>query len=288
MKSRYAAVIIGAVIFLQISVFADAPQTIYYPQVLEDHQWSMNKEHGFYCILSNPVAGLGDLQLIAEAGEVEQIAVAPDPFQSEHRQVSVAITSPPWSVTPQHMPIANASIPAGDSLSIDISMVNVLKAFHAGQQLQLVVDDNNGPSVIVQVPALNIMPVLEQFYRCMDDLLLLNFEQAKHNTFYYPSGGKRLDDDQRQMLLHIAEYVVADHNVDRITIDSHTDSYGDELVNRELSKKRGQLLVSELQKIGVPAGKILMRFHGERYPVADNNTPDGRNRNRRVEIRITR
>ncbi|MEC8483224.1 MAG: OmpA family protein, partial [Pseudomonadota bacterium] len=58
--------------------------------------------------------------------------------------------------------------------------------------------------------------------------------------------------------------------------------------NRELSKTRAEKVTAYLLQKGIPPEKIVSRYHGERYPAADNRTNDGRERNRRVTIRLER
>jgi outer membrane protein OmpA-like peptidoglycan-associated protein len=72
----------------------------------------------------------------------------------------------------------------------------------------------------------------------------------------------------------------------RVTIEGHTDNRGSESTNQALSKARadsvGQFLISR----GVPADRVSTAGLASSRPVADNNTPEGRANNRRVEIVI--
>ncbi len=71
-----------------------------------------------------------------------------------------------------------------------------------------------------------------------------------------------------------------------LQIDGHTDDVGSEESNMTLSKNRTQSVGKYLQGKGVPAGQIKMEWYGETRPVADNSTPEGRQKNRRVEMQI--
>ena len=62
------------------------------------------------------------------------------------------------------------------------------------------------------------------------------------------------------------------------------DNQGGEPVNAELSKKRAESVAGELRQRGV--APELIAGLGSALPVASNDTPDGRERNRRVEIWI--
>ena len=73
----------------------------------------------------------------------------------------------------------------------------------------------------------------------------------------------------------------------QITIEGHTDSYGGDENNLALSRRRaeavGAFLTNELQ---VPAVRISAVGYGETQPIANNDTEQGRERNRRIDVII--
>ncbi|TSE23412.1 Outer membrane protein A [Tepidimonas aquatica] len=66
----------------------------------------------------------------------------------------------------------------------------------------------------------------------------------------------------------------------------HTDSVGSEAYNERLSLRRAEAVKAYLVSKGIPADKVRTEGRGEREPVADNATPEGRAKNRRVEVTI--
>lgn len=70
----------------------------------------------------------------------------------------------------------------------------------------------------------------------------------------------------------------------KIMVEGHTDSTGNAQFNMELSKARAESVASYLVSRGVPRDQITSEGFGATRPVADNNTPEGRANNRRVEI----
>jgi outer membrane protein OmpA-like peptidoglycan-associated protein len=70
----------------------------------------------------------------------------------------------------------------------------------------------------------------------------------------------------------------------KLTIEGHTDSQGSDEYNLKLSQQRAQAVVDWLVQKGVAASRLNAKGYGESRPVADNNRPDGRALNRRVEI----
>jgi len=71
-----------------------------------------------------------------------------------------------------------------------------------------------------------------------------------------------------------------------VLVEGYTDSTGSDAHNLTLSDKRAQSVQSFLVQNGVDPKRILARGYGKAYPIAPNDTADGRQRNRRVGIVI--
>lgn len=71
-----------------------------------------------------------------------------------------------------------------------------------------------------------------------------------------------------------------------LNIDGHTDNVGAATNNLVLSKKRAQAVADYLISKGVPEERLFVEYHGEDKPIADNNTKEGRQKNRRVEMTV--
>jgi len=71
-----------------------------------------------------------------------------------------------------------------------------------------------------------------------------------------------------------------------ILIEGFTDSTGPAELNRRLSEQRAQAVRDALVARGVAAQRIQARGYGPAYPVASNDTPVGRQLNRRVQVVI--
>ena len=72
----------------------------------------------------------------------------------------------------------------------------------------------------------------------------------------------------------------------QILIEGHTARVGDESDEMQLSLDRAHTIVNEMGKRGVNTENLITKGSGGSKPVADNDTPEGRARNRRVEITI--
>jgi len=74
--------------------------------------------------------------------------------------------------------------------------------------------------------------------------------------------------------------------VTTVTIVGHTDNTGSDATNNPLSMDRANSTRNYLAARGVANNRIATDGRGEREPIADNNTNDGRSKNRRVEIYV--
>ncbi len=72
----------------------------------------------------------------------------------------------------------------------------------------------------------------------------------------------------------------------KVQLSGHTDNTGNPVKNMELSKNRAQAVKDYLIKQGVEEFRIPTEWFGQEMPIADNKTPAGRQKNRRVEMKI--
>jgi outer membrane protein OmpA-like peptidoglycan-associated protein len=72
-----------------------------------------------------------------------------------------------------------------------------------------------------------------------------------------------------------------------LEVEGHTDSTGSPDFNQKLSEQRAGTVRGYLLGQGLSPDSVSSKGFGETMPVADNNTADGRQRNRRVEIIVS-
>ena len=75
-------------------------------------------------------------------------------------------------------------------------------------------------------------------------------------------------------------------NLEVIIAVGHTDSVGSDAYNQKLSVKRSEAVKAYLVGKGVEKNRVYTEGKGEKQPVADNKTSEGRAKNRRVEIEV--
>lgn len=95
----------------------------------------------------------------------------------------------------------------------------------------------------------------------------------------------RIRPDAERTLSEVAD-VVKGYAKRPVRVEGHTDSIASNDYNQKLSEKRAAAVREWFVGKGIEGTRIAMRGWGESKPVADNATPEGRQRNRRVEVII--
>ena len=73
-----------------------------------------------------------------------------------------------------------------------------------------------------------------------------------------------------------------------LQVGGHADSDGSSNYNYKLSERRAKAILNYITGKGISDQRLKYNAYGEKYPMADNNTEEGKQRNRRVEIKATR
>src|SRR5207245_10600283 len=99
----------------------------------------------------------------------------------------------------------------------------------------------------------------------------------------FDTGSYTLKPGAREKLAKISGIVLA-HPGLTLQIEGHTDSVGSDEFNQQLCERRAGSVRDFLADQGVPASGITARGFGKTQPVASNDTAEGRQRTRRVEL----
>jgi outer membrane protein OmpA-like peptidoglycan-associated protein len=101
---------------------------------------------------------------------------------------------------------------------------------------------------------------------------------------FFDTGSDRLRPESTPTLEEIAAMLEAHADL-RLRVEGHTDSVGDDAANQELSERRAASMKAYLvTEKHIDADRLEAHGLGETTPAAPNDTPEGRQQNRRVEL----
>lgn len=123
------------------------------------------------------------------------------------------------------------------------------------------------------------------------DITLVSYQQMLHdstpvqlNNIFFRTGSAELLAESYPELDRLVDVM---HRIGKpIEIMGHTDNTGTNELNMRLSRDRAEAVRNYLVQHGCRADMITATGYGSTIPVADNNTPEGRAQNRRVEMRL--
>jgi outer membrane protein OmpA-like peptidoglycan-associated protein len=117
--------------------------------------------------------------------------------------------------------------------------------------------------------------------------------KAVNETIWFTMDGITFDTDKATLTPessvqenNIAEILKAFPNV-KIKIGGYTDNTGDANHNLTLSEERANTVKNELVADGIDASRLEAKGYGSEHPVATNETEEGRQQNRRIDINVT-
>ena len=105
------------------------------------------------------------------------------------------------------------------------------------------------------------------------------------NNIYFETGRATLLSKSKIELDKLYKLMVQNPSL-KIELGGHTDNTGSEAINASISQKRVDAVKNHLVKKGIAADRMLGKGYGESKPVAKNDTPEGRKKNRRVEFTV--
>jgi outer membrane protein OmpA-like peptidoglycan-associated protein len=102
----------------------------------------------------------------------------------------------------------------------------------------------------------------------------------------FDTGRFTLRPEAREKLARISGILLAYPGL-KLQIEGHTDSVGSDEFNQRLSEQRAGAVRDYLAEAGVSSDSVTVQGFGKTRPVASNDTREGRQQNRRVEIVVT-
>jgi OOP family OmpA-OmpF porin len=106
------------------------------------------------------------------------------------------------------------------------------------------------------------------------------------DRLFFETGKSTLKQESQKQLNNIAAILKAYPAVE-LKLGGYTDNTGDAAVNKTISTERAKTALEALVALGVDRSRVEAEGYGPEYPVASNDTEQGRAQNRRIDVRVT-
>ncbi|WP_223123391.1 OmpA family protein [Aquipseudomonas alcaligenes] len=257
---------------------------------LEKVEWKVEGDQ-FECRLSQPVADFGSGEFVRRAGEQATFRLKMRERWLGPGSATLLAAAAPWQVGRGDINLGALNVGSGEVPfnSNQEQAGRLLTGLMEGRSpLVRHRTLQGGDSLEVRLLPVRFNQAYTDYLKCTAGLLPVNFDQIRQTQIGFPGGGSVLDALGQAKLDIILEFIKADPSVNRIQLDGHSDNSGSRLTNRDSSRRRALAVEEYLKAKGIPAEQILVRFHGERYPLVPNNSEPNRAKNRRVTMTLSR
>lgn len=111
-------------------------------------------------------------------------------------------------------------------------------------------------------------------------------EWFEFDRLLFDTNSATLQPSSQEQLKNVAEILKA-YPKTKVKIGGYTDNTGDPAANKKLSDQRAANVKKELVGLGISADRLRSEGFGQENAVADNSTEEGRQKNRRIALRVT-
>lgn len=256
---------------------------------MEKVEWKVEGDQ-FECRLSQPIADFGNGEFVRRAGEQATFRLTVRERWLGSGSATLLAAAAPWQpgrgdINLGALAVGSGQVPFNSNQE------------QAGRLLTGLMEGRSplvrhrtlqgGDSLEVRLLPIRFNQAYNDYLKCTAGLLPVNFDQIRQTQLGFPNG-TQLEPLAQAKLDIILDFIKADPSVNRFQLDGHSDSSGNRLTNRDTSRRRALAVEEYLRSRGVPAEQIIVRFHGERYPLVKNSNEANRAQNRRVTLTLSR
>ncbi|MEN0107309.1 MAG: OmpA family protein [Pseudomonas sp.] len=282
MRQRYLAL---------FSLVASLPAlAITFQTRVEKVEWKVDGDQ-FECRLSQDITDFGQGQFVRRAGEQVTFRLQARERWLGAGSATLIAAAAPWQpgrgdINLGLVSIDNGAMPFNSTQQQGTRLLTGLLEGRSPLVRHRTTDGGEG--IEVRLMPVKFNKAYRDYLECTTKLLPVNFDQIKQAQINFPGGGSDLDDVSRAKLEIILQYMKADPSVNHIELDGHSDNGGNRLTNLDMSRRRGLAVTEYFKANGIPESQIVLRFHGERYPLVPNTNAANRAKNRRVTVHLSR
>lgn len=233
---------------------------------LHQGNFSVGLSYDFPLFVNNP-SNLGALEVGVEIRKLTKTSTAKRKTKKTKRKKSKKPSKP---AAYRRVPVPNKQIP---KVNLDsLAAITPVKS-------KTVEDTTSAPIELVKMDTSQVKLNAEAGRVSHEPMIVEKI--TLHFQFEFNSVD--MDDKTEEFLSQLSETLAEDPAL-KVKITGHTDNIGSEKFNQRLSQKRAEAVLHELVKKGIATDRIAAEGKGLSSPITTNETVEGRQKNRRVEI----
>lgn len=272
--------------------FALAQSTLLWAQTysagFEASEWTA-KSGSFACSLSHKIPGFGSAQFVRKTGVSEYMELVPESTVAFDDLVRIEAIPPMWRTDAAASPLGQLQVSGKQPVRVTTAQVDKISAaLEKGTNVVFSSAQANasGTNLRVALEARNFNPAYGRYKICIDALIPYTFDQIARMLFNYAPDASELSVATKTQLDKIVRYAKADPKVIGILVDAHSDKLPTSEEGDVASQRQAELVKDYLVGKGLSEGMITARWHGDKFPIANNYTKAGQAKNRRVTVRL--
>lgn len=287
-------VVTSIVAFGACSAFAAAAMEKRYVATPQQSSWQMAINTPLECQLVHPIPNFGDAVFTSHASKKINLdfELKMRRPMGDTRNVSLVSMPPAWRPGESADRITNIQFfKQFDGYIGGQTAWALLSELEKGRYPTFSYQDWQSRDQRIEVALSSVLfqPQYNAFSDCVSNLLPYSFEDISFTILHYDRGDSvDLNKASQKRLAQIAEYIRYNSDIDLVLVATYTDATDGKNESQSLSEKRAESLQKYFESLGLPADRIQVQGYGKRRPIADNASPIGKDKNRRVVISLGR
>jgi len=257
---------------------------------MENVEWKVEGDQ-FECRLSQPIADFGTGEFVRRAGEQATFRLKVRERWLGDGSATLLAAAAPWRPGQGDIHLGVLRVGSGEvpfNSSQEQAGRLLVGLLEGRSPLVRHRTPQGGDSLEVRLLPVSFNKAYRDYLECTAGLLPVNFDQIRQTHLGFPNGGTTLEPEAQARLDIIVDFIRVDPSINRIQLDGHSDNTGNRLANRDTSRRRAMAVEEYLRARGIAPEHIVVRFHGERYPLVRNSSEANRAKNRRVTMTLSR
>ncbi len=285
--------IIGSILLSLMSSSAVAMQDKRYGATPQQSTWEMVANTPLECRLVHPIPNFGDAEFSSRASKkvILDFELKMRRPMGATRNVSLISMPPPWRPGESADRMTTIKFfQQFDGYVGGQTAWGMLSELEKGRYPTFSYQEWQSRDQRIEVTLSSVLfqSKYNVFSDCIANLLPYSFEDISFTILHYDRNSDQLNKSSRKRLEQIAEYIRYNQDIDLVLVATYTDSIDSKGISQNLSERRAESLRDYFKSLGLAEDRIKVQGYGKRRPIADNSSPIGKDKNRRVVISLGR